>query len=205
MKRNPLLYVALLCSKIGSVLLSVALLVVIALFVHWHVAPAKYQSVQISTQGGAISLYEGRSPLPTPIAARETPTTTARTAYSGQPCEKRQYLNDLTSVSVYVTFLQVVLSITLSLLMVREVNSILKQVSESNVFVRSNAQSFRALGWLCLAMSALNCIRVIATVQNAAVSFNPSLSLLLFMVAAFIMAEIFREGHNLAERDRLTI
>ncbi|WP_375436567.1 DUF2975 domain-containing protein [uncultured Hymenobacter sp.] len=205
MKKNPLLYLALVSSRIGGGLLCLALLFVIGCFVHWHLDPAYYKSVQISVEGGSISLYEGETLHSKSVSGRDIVSSGNKAALSTASCGKRFYVNELASVSVYTSFLQVVLSIILSGLMIREIIKILKSVREERIFTASNVNSFRLLGWLCLAMSALNSIRIMATAQNSTVSFNPGFSLLLFMVAAFIMAEIFKEGYRLSEQDRLTI
>lgn len=93
----------------------------------------------------------------------------------------------------------------LSMLMVQEVRKILKSVQDLETFNSRNVKAFRTLGYLCLAMAALNSVLLLSTNQDAVKNFSVDFNFLYFMLAAFIMAEIFKEGQNLSEQDQLTI
>ncbi len=200
MKRNPLLYLALLFSKAIRVVLFLGLVLLVIIFIHWHLNPGYYKSVQVAVDNGSIFFFEGKTETAKPV-----PHLPNNSYLPGGVSGKRVYLNDLNPFSFYFTFFQLFLSILLSYFIMQEVIRLLKSVQESQPFNAANIRSFRRLGYLCLSITVLNSLHFLYTNQTSFVSFSINYTLLIFMLITFILAEIFREGQKLYEQEKLTI
>jgi len=204
MNKNLLLYLALIGSRLVGGFLCLGLALLLGIFVHWHLNPEHYKSVLVMAKDGTIAFTDGKPISSNPLPDQEDVHLPDKTN-SAYLSNTGYYLNELNAFSVYYIFCQTLLSIILSLFMVREVIRILKSVQERQTFTAINVKSFRLLGYLCLAMLALNSIGYLSTNQDSNLSFSLNFTVLAFMLAAFIMAEIFKEGQNLSEQDQLTI
>jgi len=200
MSKNLLLSVALFGSRLFNFILWVALICIIGFFIHWRMKPDSYESVCVNIKERRIAFYDPKASVL--LSGREI-----KTAPSGRLDRTSIFflLNDIKPAAIYFAFVQVVLTILLSMLMVREVVKILKSVRDLETFNNTNIKSFRLLGYFCLTMTAINSVLIISTNQETHIVYNLDLTLLIFMLAAFIMAEIFAEGHKLSEQDQLTI
>ncbi len=193
MKRNKLLYLAHVVTKVIRALILLGLVLLVIVFIHWQFNMDDYKSVQVSVDSGSLSISESKT-------ERAEPTLPI-----SKTSGKTVYLNDLNPFSIYFTFLQLVASLVLSYFIAREVIRILKTVQESQPFNAGNITSFRRMGYLCLSIAALNCIRLLIAKQTLSVTFSVDYTLLIFMLITFILAEIFSEGQKLYEQDKLTI
>jgi hypothetical protein len=192
MKRNRLLRVALALGKASRILILFGIAVVIFLFIHWKLDPDFYRTVQFTIHDGGITFTER-------ISAGEAGHL------PGSHREKWFYLNSLTPLSVTYTFVQILLSLVLGYLMVQSMIRILKSTQALQPFHEANINAFRKLGYFCLALLVLNSFRFLATDQASSIRFHINFTLLVFMLASFILAEIFREGQKLYEQEKLTI
>jgi len=200
MKRNKLLYLTLLLSRAIRVILMAGLVLLVIVFIHWHLNPDHYKSVQLTVDNGSISFFEGKTE-----AAKPVPSLTNDPFLPGGVSGKRAFLNDLKPFSIYFTFFQLVLSLILSYYIFREVITILKSVQVFQPFIAANISSFQRIGYLCLSILALNSFHFLHTNQTSFISFSINYSLLIVVLITFILAEIFKEGQNLYEQDKLTI
>jgi hypothetical protein len=191
MKRNTLLYLALLLSKSIRAFLILGLVLLIVVFIHWHWDRDYYKSVQVSAANGAISFLEGKT----------DDASSLKAGVSG----KYVYLNDLKPYSVYFTFFQLILSIIVSCFIIREVIRILRSVQKMQPFIEQNIKSFTRIGYLCLSILVLNSLHFIITSRSSFISFSINYTLLICMLITFILAEIFKEGLILYEQEKLTI
>ena len=144
--------------------------------------------------------FEGKTDI-----YEKMPPVTNHSYVPGGVSGKQVYLNDLKPFSIYFTFFQLILSVIFSYLIVQEVIRILKLVQEFQPFNAANIKSFQRLGYLCLSILVLNSFHFLNTNKTSFISFGISYSLLIFMLVAFILAEIFREGQKLYEQEKLTI
>ena len=203
MNKNRLLDLAFIGTAVVGVSLCLAMCILMGVFIHWHITPESYKSVQVIVEDRSITLSEAENVSANPPSGKfYFKLNIGRT---NSTFEKRFYLNDLNRASLYFTFFQLVLGMILSMLMVQEVRKILKSVQDLETFNSRNVKAFRTLGYLCLAMAALNSVLILSTNQDAIKNFSVDFTSLSFMLAAFIMAEIFKEGQNLSEQDQLTI
>lgn len=197
MKKNRLLTGAAYVAMAAEIVVYLALVISTIVFFHWHVEKEHYDSFGIMLKNGDIELSEGKE-----INANSSPASN----YTSEDKKEKVFrLSDLSRTSFYFTSFQIILSLVLIVLMLRKVRDILRSVKEFKTFTNTNVKSFKRLGDYCLALGALNCIYFLASDTEKDVSFNPSLTLLSFMLAAFILAEIFKEGQKLAETEQLTI
>jgi hypothetical protein len=181
-----------LLSKFIRVILLAGIVVVLALFIHWQMNPEDYKAAQIAVEKGDIVVLEGKE-----VTEGITPLPDGT--------GKKVYLRELRPSSAWFNLLQLVLSGLIGYLMIGEVIRILRSVKAWQTFSEANIRSFRRLGYFCLALLVLNCLRILSTGTTSAISFHIDFNLLLFMLTAFILAEIFREGQRLHEQEKLTI
>lgn len=193
MRRNKLLYLALVVTKVIKALILLGLVLLVILFIHWQFNMDDYKSVQVSVSSGSLSIFESTTGSAEPVP--DISKTSGKTVY----------LNDLNSFSVYFTLLQLVASLVLSYFIARQVIRILKSVQESQPFNAGNITSFRRIGYLCLSIAVVNCFRFLIAKQTLSITFSVDYMLLIFMLITFILAEIFSEGQKLYEQDKLTI
>jgi hypothetical protein len=156
--------------------------------------------VQVALNNGSLYFIEGKTG-----GAKLTPYVTVNSSLAGDESIKRIYLNDLQPFSRYFTFLQLVLSIVLGCFIVGEVIRILKSVQAFEPFNATNVKSFRRIGYFLVAMLVLNSFHFLSTNTTSSISFSINYTLLIFMLIAFILAEIFSEGEKLYEQEKLTI
>lgn len=193
MKRNKLLYLALVVTKVIKALILLGLVLLIIVFIHWQFNMDDYKSVQVSVENGSLSISESKAenaaPVPDP-------------SYNSG---KRVYLNDLIPFSIYFTLLQLVASLVLSYFIAQQVIRILKSVQEFQPFNAGNITSFQRIGYLCLSIAVVNSFRFLIAKQTLSITFSVDYIMLIFMLITFILAEIFSEGQKLYEQDKLTI
>ena len=81
----------------------------------------------------------------------------------------------------------------------------IESVKELKTFQETNVLSFRKIGKYVLIIFIITCYSAL-TFQNGRISgfyFTPNL--LILSLLAYIMAEIFKEGNNLEEENKLTV
>jgi hypothetical protein len=189
MERNTLLYVALLVSKAARIVIIVALALFVIVLIHWHLDSGSYKGVRVSVDNGSVIFTEGKTDI-----SRPSNTTGSWI-----------YLNDLNSFSRYFVLLQIFVTLVLSYFIVREVIRILVSVQQLQPFNTGNIKSFRRIGYLCLSIATLNCLRFVITDKTSTMSFSVDFTLLIVTLITFILAEIFKEGQKLYEQEKLTI
>jgi hypothetical protein len=204
MKRNQLLFWAGIVSKLAEIIFYLVLVISIIFLIHWNLDKEYYKGVEVVLNDGSIMLLEGRSMTDLINSNVKNINGSLKNGNLTAP-EKNFYITDLNALSFYLTYIQLVLSSILSILIIKEIRKVLKSVKEFETFRNSNIKSFQRLGYYCLAFAALNCVRILATNERRSISFNPGITILSFMISAFILAEIFKEGKRLAEIDQLTI
>jgi hypothetical protein len=169
------------------------LILLLTIVIHWHFDPDYYKSVLITVNNGSVNFLEGNT------------ATSNQVPHLPGNAGKTVYLNNLHPFSIYFICLQILGTLVLGYLIVQELIRILRAVQKARPFIHANVTSFRRLGYLCLSIIVLNSLHFLRTDQTSFISFSINYTLLIFMLIAFILAEVFSEGQKLYEQEKLTI
>ncbi len=205
MKKNLLLQIALFFNQLFQFVIWLVLLVLVAGFIHWHINPEYYNTVQLEVKENDVSFTKAERVTTKKLPGQDKIKVTTKVGNAKKAGAEYFYVNDLNAISRYFTYLQILLEGILLLLVLREIARVIKSVQELKTFSTNNVKAFRRIGYLCLLIVLINCFYFIGTTQHIYAKFNLEFTPLFYMLAAFIMAEIFKEGNNLYEQDRLTI
>jgi hypothetical protein len=211
MEKNTLLKIALVCGKMVISLMVLLLLLFSAVFVHWQVRPQAYRSVMVYVDQDKVRFSKSDEvvlPSTDDVANKKTtgykleiPSSIGKEIYLGQELPIR----DISNFSLYILSFQFVVGTVLLLLIVRELLNVIRSVKGVQTFQNRNVESFRKIGFLCLSLAMLRGFYFLDAEGISRMGFSIDFSTLAFMLAAFIMADIFKEGNKLFEQDQLTI
>lgn len=109
------------------------------------------------------------------------------------------------TVSLYFTFLKFTATLILVFLAIHQFSKVLRSVRELETFKAINVSAFRKIGYCCLGIAALSFFNYWNFENYTKSSISVSLNVILIALIAFILAEIFKEGNNLMEENRLTV
>ncbi|QTD39064.1 DUF2975 domain-containing protein [Polaribacter batillariae] len=107
--------------------------------------------------------------------------------------------------SLYILYFQYLGILLFLFLSTKEFQKIMLSVKNLKTFKRDNVLSFRRIGIYLIGFFILTSFISINYLKGGFTKYNISLSPILFILFAFIMAEIFREGNTLKEENDLTI
>lgn len=207
MKRNTLLSLATAVGKIFTFFLVIAFVVLTGFFLHYQIQPQKYQGVVVNAKSREF-IYKSIENS-TYVSGKTKTTQILKTGIGergdGAGGNKLIPLGEVSYVTLYYLYFQTVVSLVLLLFITAEVLKIIKSVRVLDTFRKGNVQSFRRIGFVCLVFAMVNCHSVFISEQHSSSSFSLEAVPLLFMLGAFIMAEIFKEGNKLFEQEQLTI
>lgn len=110
------------------------------------------------------------------------------------------------AISYYSNWIQVLIQLLLMLLVWQNLIRILRSVASLKTFITENAQYFIKVRNLLLVIWLLNIFHFFQALGSA-VQFrmNMALPILLFALAAHILALVFREGQRLADEQKLIV
>jgi hypothetical protein len=211
MEKNTLLKIALICGKVVIGFMLLILLLFSAVFVHWQLRPAAYKGVLVYVDQDKVRFSKGDEvvlPSTDDVANKKTtgykleiPSSIGKEIYLG----KELPIRDISNFSLYILSFQFVVGTLLLILVVRELLNIIRSVKGVKTFQTKNVQSFRKIGLQCLVLAVLRGFYFLDAEGISRMGFSLDFSLVAFVLAAYIMAEIFKEGNKLFEQDQLTI
>jgi len=207
MKKNTLLALASVVGTVFSIMLIVALLAFTGFFIFYQIKPSAFEGVMVRADNQEI-FYEK-------TVSREVQSTTGpgtnkikRTIKVGKGVEKGVAVVPLEKVhlaTLVYLYLQQIISLGLLYLITREVLKVINSVQVLDTFRTGNVQSFRRIGFMCLGLSLVQWVTFFMAEGHSTFGFSIEVTPLVFMLAAFILAEIFKEGNQLYEQEQLTI
>jgi hypothetical protein len=199
MERNILLQLASWVCKIFSGFQIIGIVVATIVLVHWHIDRDFYNTVKVNTQGN-VNLTSRTS---------ETETKESGTIWiekSGDTNAEKLSLADLTPVSVYIAYVQIIVVLSFMYLIFREFSSVVESVSALQTFRNENVEAFRKIGKYLLLVFLVSGFKFVATEPASAhVSMSFETTTLILMLVAYVLAEIFKEGNRLYEEEQLTV
>ncbi|ALI98824.1 DUF2975 domain-containing protein [Rufibacter tibetensis] len=211
MDKNLLLDIALRGGKTFTRLMLLVLVLYIGVFVHWHIRPEAYKTVVVSPDHNSVRFFKSDGeelPSTDDVANKkrtgfniDIPSSIGKEIYLDQEIS----LGSISRFSLYVLSLQFVVGLGLLLLIVRELMNVIRAVQSVQTFHSKSVEAFRKIGFLCLGLALINGFWFLDAEGISRMGFSLKMTPLLFMLGAFIMAEIFKEGNKLYEQDQLTI
>jgi hypothetical protein len=196
MERNKLLKLASLVCSVFAFFQLVGILIGTVALIHWHSDKEFYRKVTLSNKGNLqFSVSKSDSDKPVPAKAKTT-----------ELAEKEKVsLADLAPSAVYFAYIKSVIYMVFLFLVFREFGKIIRSVQDFQTFRTENIQSFRKIGKYFLVIFLISGLHFISTGSDSFFSIEFETTPLILMLLAYILAEIFKEGHALAEAEKLTI
>ncbi len=114
-------------------------------------------------------------------------------------------LSELSYVSIYWLYIRTALFILLTLLILRSIFQVLRSISHAETFHKANAHHFRSIGSYTLILFVLGSFNFGMYQGEGQFFFQLAFGPLLFALAAFVLAEVFREGSKLQEDKNLVV
>lgn len=85
------------------------------------------------------------------------------------------------------------------------IKTVISSVENLKTFQTDNIVAFRKMGWTFIVLMAISSFAISTGNDTATVSLSISFSYLALAAGAFLISEVFREGHELYEQNRLMI
>lgn len=189
MEKNKFLAFALMFCYFMQALQWVGIIILTAYLVHWHLEPEAYGHVQYT---GPLSLHLS---LNDTFLANSKFTDPLRTVF----------LNDIRLLSLYSIYLQTVATLLLIFFILKDFVRIIRSVKQFNTFRLENISTFRRIGRLFVVLHVLTSIKFVVVQDKALSEIDFSFTPLVLAMAAFMLAEVFREGNRLYEEEQLTV
>lgn len=112
---------------------------------------------------------------------------------------------DLSGWAIYFLLIRSMIIIGIWLYIFRLIQSVLGSVKDLSTFQVENIRTFRMMGISFLIMFLLDLFSLTPGPSDLTLTFSLSLTNLALAAAAFLLGEVFREGHELYEQNRLMI
>lgn len=119
--------------------------------------------------------------------------------------EKVFTLHKISTISFYVIYFQLIGILLFLFLSTKEFQTVMLSVKNLKTFRRKNMVSFKKIGKYIIGYFLLTSYVSIRFKEGGISGYYISLTPLIFVLFAFIMAEIFKEGNYLEEENELTI
>lgn len=187
MKKNTILSIASFLFKLTNFVLLLAIVAITIIFIHFQM---DYES------------YEGWY-LEKPI---EHKSVNFKKEYGEFVRDSQKlYLTDWKNASLYFTYLKFIGTIGLTYLAISQFQNILNSVRTRKTFKKANVSAFRRIGIYCIALSIISGVSDWDFGNYHTSTLNIDFNVLIIALSAFIFAEIFKEGNQLMEENKLTV
>lgn len=196
MTRNILLNIAIITCKFLRLLYFGFFLVLTGFFVHYQIAASSYENFDFNFKTPATSSGV--------IVTESSYKFSSTTGEMPEDSEVFTFSN-LTYPSLYINFIKLSIALFLIYLCIREFQKVIESVKEIKTFQQRNVFSFRRIGNYLLIIFILISYTKFTFQEGGTSSFYISFDLLVLSLLAYIMAEIFKEGNNLLEENKLTV
>ncbi|WP_346881911.1 DUF2975 domain-containing protein [uncultured Algibacter sp.] len=189
MKRNLILNSAVTFCNIINLIIILMFLGWTFLFVHLQIDKDYYKNkeVNLNNLGFTYSLV-------------------SKWKVNNKSLDKDVYeINKIKTTSIYILYLQYSISLILIFLSFKEFQKVLSSVKRIQTFEINNEISFRRIGQYTFVYFLLTSFRYISFELGGLKAITISLTPIIILLLAFIMAEIFKEGSLLKQENDLTI
>lgn len=195
MTKNTILNIAILVTKLLKMILIVATIGLTGLFVYAQIDKESFADKEIVLSA---------NPSLTRISYINS--TVWKNDTTDSEFDLRPYtLEKLNTVSLYINYFKILIVAVLMFLIIKAFETIMLSVKTLNTFSRRNAKLFRQIGIYIVFVTILTSYTVLRFETGHQTMTHISLTPVIYLLSAFIMAEIFKEGENLKEENDLTI
>ncbi|MFD2514419.1 hypothetical protein ACFSRY_11120 [Pontibacter locisalis] len=198
MERNRLLTIALAVSNIFQALIVVSIALFTFGIIHYQFAPDVYNKVELSGFN-----FKSANNLSTSIYTSSFEITSVIGTKPAAPGPI--YVKDANTLSLLIFYLQIVVTLAFWVLILQQIAKLIKSVKALQTFRQNNSNVFQKIGRYCLLIFIVTGFRWMETENASYLGIYINYLPLLFMLGAFILAEIFEEGNKLYEAEQLTI
>jgi small-conductance mechanosensitive channel len=195
MTKNTLLNIAILVSRLLKFLLIIAAIGLTGLFVYAQIDKETFADKE-------IVLYANPSIM---RVSYVTSTIWKEDTEDAKYDLKPHTFGKLKTVSLYINYFKGLIVATLMFLIIKAFETIMLSVKTLKTFSISNAKLFRRIGLYVISVTILTSYTVLRFETSEQTMTHISLTPVIYVLLAFIMAEIFKEGENLREENDLTI
>lgn len=197
MDRNRTLTITLAACKILKVFLFVIFGISAFIFIHWHINSDYYEHMQIGDLGKNT----------TSISTEKISFTFADYNASKINSDDRTgaTVAKFNLFSFYLLYLQEFSYILLSFFVIKEIQKIIRSVHEFDSFRIRNVNCFRKIGLYCFLFFLTASFHFAQTPDGVFYGLYFHYLPLCFMLASYVLAEVFREGNKLYEEQQLTV
>lgn len=188
MERNKALKQATWVCKAFRFLIPVAILAGTIVLIHWHFDPGFYANVKVTEAGNIYwrGPKAGEAKFPGELS-----------------------LSEFLPFTIYVLYLQGVVRFIVLFLIVSALERVIRSVKSLETFRTENSSLFRQIGKYFLFLFWISAFRFEArgdlSNMHTDITFDADLTPLILMLAAYVLAEIFKEGNKLYEEEQLTV
>lgn len=201
MKKNRLLSLVITLCKILKGFYIMLLIVVTFLFIHFQIKPETYNRILLNS-----SVIESQVNLGTKGNSFFYSVDKFSKAKGKIPDDKDVFkVSKLRKSTLYIQYLRSIAFIVLIFLSIKEFQNIIESLKSIESFRKSNVVSFKRIAKYLFIVFALNFYVFIGFEEGSFTAINISYTILILAVLSLIMAEVFKEGNQLMEENRLTI
>jgi Protein of unknown function (DUF2975) len=195
MTKNTLLNTAILITRLLKIILIIAAIGITSLFVYSQIDKDTFADEEIVLK--ANPSYLGVSTIISDVWKDDTEDA----KYDSKPYT----FGKLKTVSLYINYFKVIIVAVLMFLILRTFETIMLSVKTLHTFSSRNAKLFRKIGIYIIIITILISYTVLRFESGSQTIAHLSLTPVIYILLAFILAEIFKEGEYLREENDLTI
>jgi hypothetical protein len=195
MTKNTILNIAILVTRLLKIILIVATIGLTVLFVYAQIDKEAFEDKEIVLSANPSFMRVSY------IVSNVWKENTKDATYDLKPYT----FGKLKTVSLYINYFKGLIVTVLMFLIIRAFETVMLSVKTLNTFSRSNAKRFRQIAIYVGFVTILTSYTVLRFENGEQTMSHLSLTPVIYMLLAFIMAEIFKEGENLREENDLTI
>jgi len=195
MTKNTLLNTAIWVTRLLKIILVIAAISITSLFVYAQIDKDNFADEEIVLK--ANPSYLGVSTIVSDVWKDDT--------NEAQFDSKPYTFGKLKTVSLYINYFKIIIVAVLLFLILGTFEKIMLSVKTLHTFSSCNAKLFRTIGIYIIVVTILISYTVLRFESGTQTISHLSLTPIIYMLLAFVIAEIFKEGEHLRAENDLTI
>jgi hypothetical protein len=194
MEKNKLLNIAIIICKGVRIFYIFLFIALTSVLIHFQFSPESYKELKYDSKNSGNFIFH-----------TSTVSNTKNTVTDETKNIDVFSFSEITKTSVFFNYLQFSAIFIFIFLSVKEFQFVIESVKKLKTFQNNNVTSFRKIGKYIFIIFLLMSYTNVQFQEIGKIGFQLELTPLLFVLIAFIMAEIFKEGNSLQEENDLTI
>ncbi len=189
MKRNKVIESARVLNRIVKWLCCIFFALFTGIIIHWHSSPETYRALEVTDAfkaGYGINDLQWKSG-------------------KSEPDENALYLSTLSAPMVYWLYLRTLIFFFITLRIIRETDHILRSIASLKTFYDQNQHHFRKIARSAFIAFPLSCFNFSYLYGNFQLDLKLVFAPLLLSIGSLVLAEIFSEGKELSEDQRMIV